>query len=120
LFEFEKDMDSHTQLEDTVFIPIVSMLESQVDVSEEELEPETKKGEKDILSQREKEIIMGVVKGQTNKEIADSLFIATHTVLTHRRNIAKKLDIHTPAGLVIYAIVHGIVQVDDIKSLQYN
>ncbi len=120
LFEFEKDMDSHTQLEDTVFIPIVSMLESQVDVSDEELEPEAKKGEKDILSQREKEIIMGVVKGQTNKEIADSLFIATHTVLTHRRNIAKKLDIHTPAGLVIYAIVHGIVQVDDIKTLQYN
>lgn len=120
LFEFEKDMDSHTQLEDTIFIPIVSMLESQVDVNEEASEQENRKSEKDPLSQREKEIIVGVVKGQTNKEIADSLFIATHTVLTHRRNIAKKLDIHTPAGLVIYAIVNGIVKIDEIKDLQIS
>lgn len=120
LFEFEKDMESHTLLEDTVFIPVVSMLESQVDVNDEESEPENKKSDKDPLSQREKEIIMGVVKGQTNKEIADSLFIATHTVLTHRRNIARKLDIHTPAGLVIYAIVNGIVKVDEIRDLPIN
>ena len=97
------------------------MLESQVEVNDgegEALANET--NEKDPLSQREKEIITCVVKGQTNKEIADTLCIAMHTVLTHRRNIAKKLDIHTPAGLVIYAIVHGIVKVEDIKDLQYS
>ena len=121
LCSFEKDMDVHTRLEDTIFIPVVSMLESQVDVNENDDEnASANASEKDPLSQREKEIIMGVVKGKTNKEIADSLCIAMHTVLTHRRNIAKKLDIHTPAGLVIYAIVNGIVRVEDIKDLQYS
>jgi len=120
LFEFEKEMNTHTQLEDTIFIPVVSMLESQVDVNEEEADADDKKNDKDLLSVREKEIVMGVVKGLTNKEIADRLNIATHTVLTHRRNIAKKLDIHTPAGLVIYAIVNGIVKVEEIKDLQIN
>lgn len=121
LCRFEKDMDVHTRLEDTIFIPVVSMLESQVEVNDGESEAlANETNEKDPLSQREKEIITCVVKGQTNKEIADTLCIAMHTVLTHRRNIAKKLDIHTPAGLVIYAIVHGIVKVEDIKDLQYN
>lgn len=70
----------------------------------------------ETLSQREKEIIVCVVKGMTNKEIADSLFLSVHTVVTHRRNIAKKLQIHSPAGLTIYAIVNKFVDVQDIKS----
>lgn len=119
LFEFEADLNSHTQLEDTIFIPIVSLLESQVDIEEEEVE-NVPASTKEALSDREKEIIVGVVKGLTNKEIADQLFISIHTVLTHRRNIAKKLEIHSPAGLVIYAIVNGIVAIDDIKDLSYN
>jgi len=120
LFEFESDLNSHTQLEDTIFIPIVSLLESKVDVEEEGQEEEIVSQPKESLSEREKEIIVGVVKGLTNKEIADKLFISIHTVLTHRRNIAKKLEIHSPAGLVIYAIVNGIVSIEDIKDLNYN
>ena len=121
LFEFENDLNSHTQLEDTIFIPVVSLLESQVDVNEE-VEDNANESiqEKETLSDREKEIITGVVKGQTNKEIADNLFISIHTVLTHRRNIARKLGIHSPAGLVIYAIVNGIVSIEDIKDLPYS
>lgn len=119
LFEFEEDLNSHTQLEDTIFVPIVSLLESRVDVIKEE-ESEADELHRDTgkepLSDREKEIIVGVVKGLTNKEIADKLFISIHTVLTHRRNIAKKLEIHSPAGLVIYAIVNGIVKIEDIKD----
>lgn len=121
LFEFETDLISHTQLEDTIFIPIVKLLESKIDVTEEDNEAEEEDNSesgKEVLSEREKEVIMGVVKGQTNKEIADKLFISIHTVLTHRRNIARKLEIHSPAGLVIYAIVHGIVSVEDIKSFE--
>lgn len=119
LFEFEADLNSHTLLEDTIFIPIVSLLESQVDIAEEE-EEETPSASKETLSEREKDIIVGVVKGLTNKEIADQLFISIHTVLTHRRNIAKKLEIHSPAGLVIYAIVNGIVSIEEIKDINYN
>lgn len=71
--------------------------------------------EKDQLSQREKEIIGLVVKGLTNKEIADKLFISIHTVITHRRNIARKLEIHSATGLTIYAIVNRIVDISEIK-----
>ena len=60
----------------------------------------------DALSQREKEIVICVVKGMTNKEIAEKLFLSIHTVITHRRNISKKLQIHSAAGLTIYAIVN--------------
>lgn len=119
LFEFEADQNSHTLLEDTIFIPIVSLLESRVDVEEEEETPAIVTA-KDSLSDREKEIIIGVVKGLTNKEIADKLFLSIHTVLTHRKNIARKLEIHSPAGLVIYAIVNGIVAIEDIKEVNYN
>ena len=47
----------------------------------------------EVLSSREKEIITCVVKGMTNKEIADALYLSAHTVITHRRNIARKLPV---------------------------
>lgn len=68
------------------------------------------------LSSREKEVIACVVQGLTNKQIADKLYISTHTVITHRRNIAAKLGIHSPAGLTIYAIVNKLVELDDIRE----
>ena len=72
--------------------------------------------EQNTLSVREKEIITGVVRGLTNKEIAKSLFLSTHTVITHRRNIARKLEIHSTAGLTIYAIMNKLIELDDIKQ----
>ena len=71
----------------------------------------------DALSQREKEIVICVVKGLTNKEIAEKLFLSIHTVITHRRNISKKLQIHSAAGLTIYAIVNKLVTLNDVKGL---
>lgn len=70
----------------------------------------------EMLSQREKEIITCIVKGMTNKAIADKLYLSIHTVITHRRNIARKLQIHSPAGLTIYAIVNKLVELQDIKG----
>lgn len=72
-------------------------------------------GEQEALSQREKEIICCVVRGMTNKETAEKLFLSIHTVITHRRNIARKLQIHSPAGLTIYAIVNKLVELSEIK-----
>lgn len=83
-----------------------------MDVTEQE---EETRGQ-DVLSSREKEIIICVVKGMTNKEIADTLYLSAHTVITHRRNIARKLQIHSPAGLTIYAIVNKLVEIQDIKE----
>lgn len=58
---------------------------------------------------------ISLVQGMTNKEIAEHLFISINTVITHRRNIARKLQIHSPAGLIIYAIVNGIVDISSVK-----
>lgn len=81
----------------------------------EESSEETKcDDEQQNLSTREKEIVVCVVKGMTNREIADRLFLSTHTVITHRRNIARKLQIHSVSGLTIYAIVNKLVELSDI------
>lgn len=68
------------------------------------------------LSQREKEVIACVIKGMTNKQIADHLYISAHTVITHRRNISTKLGIHSSAGLAIYAIVNKLVELNDVRD----
>ena len=69
----------------------------------------------DALSDREKEVIISLVQGMSNKEIADHLCISTNTVITHRRNIARKLQIHSPAGLTIYAIINGLVDISSVN-----
>lgn len=68
------------------------------------------------LSNREKDIIAEVAKGLTNKQIADKLFISVHTVMTHRKNIANKLQIHSPSGLTVYAILNNLVDLDQINK----
>lgn len=68
------------------------------------------------LSSREKEVIVCVIKGLTNKQIADELCLSTHTIVTHRRNISAKLNIHSTAGLAIYAIVNKLVELDEVKK----
>jgi regulator of cell morphogenesis and NO signaling len=45
----------------------------------------------------------------SNKEIANQLFISVNTVITHRRNIVRKLQIHSLAGLTIYAIANNLI-----------
>lgn len=81
------------------------------------IQPEEESDSQELLSQREKEIVICVVKGMTNKEIAENLFLSIHTVITHRRNISKKLQIHSAAGLTIYAIVNKLVELSDVKDL---
>ncbi|MDR2651164.1 MAG: response regulator transcription factor [Prevotellaceae bacterium] len=70
------------------------------------------------LTAREKEIIVCVIKGMTNKQIADELCLSAHTVISHRRNITSKLQIHSTAGLTIFAIVNKLVTLDEIKNYQ--
>ena len=67
------------------------------------------------LSSREVDVLQLIVKGITNKEIADKLNISLNTVLTHRKNITAKLGIKTVSGLTFYAIMNGIISGDDIE-----
>jgi DNA-binding NarL/FixJ family response regulator len=66
------------------------------------------KKKKDILTEREKEVLALIAKGRTNKQIAEKLFISIKTVETHRLRIMKKLSIHKVADLVRYAIKSGL------------
>ncbi|MCF8381060.1 MAG: LuxR C-terminal-related transcriptional regulator [Bacteroidales bacterium] len=67
------------------------------------------------LSEREKTILAYVAKGMTNKEIAEILFLSTHTVITHRKNITSKLGIKTISGLTIYAILNNLIKMEDVR-----
>jgi len=69
--------------------------------------------EGEALSAREKEIVACVARGMANKEIADKLCLSVNTVTTHRRNIARKLQIHSSAGITIYAIVNKLVSLEE-------
>ncbi|MDR0789714.1 MAG: LuxR C-terminal-related transcriptional regulator [Bacteroidales bacterium] len=64
------------------------------------------------LSEREKDIVIAIAEGLTNKEIADKLHISTNTVMTHRKNISNKLNIHSPAGLILYAIANKLIEIN--------
>jgi DNA-binding CsgD family transcriptional regulator len=61
------------------------------------------------LTQREREILRQVAMGYSNKEIADSLYISIHTVITHRKNITGKLGIKSISGLTVYAIINRLI-----------
>ncbi|MCD7914635.1 MAG: LuxR C-terminal-related transcriptional regulator [Tannerellaceae bacterium] len=80
------------------------------------IQKETESEDAQTLSTREKEIVVCVVKGMTNRKIADQLFLSTHTVITHRRNIARKLQIHSASGLTVYAIVNKLIELEDIQQ----
>ena len=67
------------------------------------------------LTSREKLILKHVALGLTNKEIATKLFISTHTVISHRKNITRKLDIKSVSGLTVYAILNGIISMEDVS-----
>ena len=123
IYNCEKDLASHNAVEDYLFVPAVLQMEKEVteqakmiqEIEEKESTNTEKKETHDGLSQREKEIITCVVKGLSNKEIADQLFISIHTVITHRRNIARKLQIHSPTLLTVYAIVNKLVDISEVK-----
>jgi len=71
-----------------------------------------KADETEKLSSREKDVLIELTNGLANKEIADKLFISTHTVASHRKNITRKTGIKSLSGLTIYAITQGIVSLD--------
>lgn len=66
------------------------------------------------LTAREVEVLVLLVKGLINKQIADKLNISLTTVISHRKNIVEKLGIRSLSGLTIYAVMHGYVEADSI------
>ena len=121
IYENEVWLRQHAEVEDHIFVPAIRRLEQKVKQSDvtKNISDMVFKGsfgqDSEALSDREKDVIIALVQGMSNKEIADHLCISTNTVITHRRNIARKLQIHSPAGLTIYAIVNGLVDISAVK-----
>jgi DNA-binding NarL/FixJ family response regulator len=69
-----------------------------------------------ILSNREIELLKQVCLGHTNQEIADKLFLSVHTVMTHRKNITKKLGIKTVSGLTVYSLMNNLVDIREVEN----
>jgi DNA-binding NarL/FixJ family response regulator len=70
--------------------------------------------QRQILSNREIEVMSLIVQGLINKEIADRLNISLSTVITHRKNIMEKLGMKSVSALTIYAVMHGYVDINKI------
>jgi DNA-binding NarL/FixJ family response regulator len=68
-----------------------------------------------VLSDRETDVLKLLVTGFSNKEIADKLFISIHTVISHRKNISIKTGIKSVSGLTIYAVVKNLVSIDNFS-----
>ena len=66
------------------------------------------------LTEREQNVLKEIIKGHSNKEIADILNISIHTVMSHRKNIYQKTDIKSQAGLTVYALTHNIVSIESL------
>ena len=116
IFALHSDLDSHTAIEDNILVPMVRLIESPG--SWRDLPCSAKAEEKqdrDELSDREIEILVSVAQGLLNKEIADKHNISINTVITHRKNITRKTGIKTVAGLTVYAILNGYVDINSVK-----
>lgn len=114
IFNCEQDLFAHCEVENLLFVPAVQLLEQRVMAEKSHKPVDERSAEQEELSDREKEVLACVVKGMTNKEVADRLFISLNTVLTHRKNIARKLQIRSVAGLTIYAIVNKLVNLEEV------
>ena len=110
IITLEQDLASHCAVEDSLFVPAVEAIEPPE--QHEHQSDDSNQG----LTARESEIVQCIARGLSTKEIAEKLFLSAHTVTTHRRNICSKLDIHSAAGLTIYAIIHGLVDISEIKA----
>lgn len=108
LWHTEQDFADHCAIEDDILRPALTNI--RLATHRRHLLPRTEE-----LSDRERDVLVQVVRGLSNKEIADVLCISTHTVISHRKNIARKLNIHSTAGLTIYAIVNKLVDINTLE-----
>ena len=111
LFNCEEDLQLHRGVENDLFLPAVELLMERT-----KGQPLQKNENDESLSEREREIVICIARGMSNKDVADKLFISVNTVLTHRKNIFRKLDIHSISGLTIYAVVNGLITLDEIRD----
>ena len=115
IFHLQDDLEHHTYIEDRILVPLAEMLEGR-DPSPAFVAPVKSVDDAgEVLSEREREVLVEVAHGLLNKEIADRLNISINTVITHRKNITRKTGIKTTPGLTVYAILNNLVDINTIE-----
>ena len=115
VFVLQEDLKCHTYIEDNILVPMVRLLENPQRYRERPHMQADPAGERQELSDREKEILVSVAQGLLNKEIADKHHISINTVITHRKNITRKTGIKTVPGLTVYAILNNLIDINSIE-----
>lgn len=93
-------------LDDEVQEKVIGIL---IDKEQRSIKAASSTGSGDILTAREKDVLVLLAKGLTSKKISEELYVSTHTVDTHRKNILSKLGVNNSAELVQYAIRNGLI-----------
>ena len=115
IFHLQEDLEHHTYIEDRILVPLAEMLEGREPNPAFVAPAKSADDPGEVLSDREKEVLVEVAKGLLNKEIADKLNISINTVITHRKNITRKTGIKTTPGLTVYAILNGMVNIGSFE-----
>lgn len=97
-----------TDTPETIISTIYKQVQDAAQVSENQVSEQ--------ITEREMEVLIQLVHGLSNKEIADKLNISVHTVVSHRKNIIQKTGIKSQAGLTIYAISNKIISIDSYSE----
>lgn len=114
LYNNEEWLQLHAKVENEILVPVIKNMEMNISTAPEVSDAE--EGGENALSPREREVVSCLAMGLSNKEIASKLNISINTVITHRKNIATKLSIHSVAGITIYAIVNNLVDINSAKQ----
>lgn len=114
LYNNEEWLQLHAKVENEILVPVIKNMEMNISTGADVLNVE--EGGESALSPREREVVSCLATGLSNKEIASKLNISINTVITHRKNIAAKLSIHSVAGITIYAIVNNLVDINSAKQ----
>jgi regulator of cell morphogenesis and NO signaling len=113
LWHTEHDFADHCAIEDDILRPTLLKKKER---SAQSRKAAALKDSSEELTDREKDVLIQIVHGLSNKEIADVLCISMHTVVSHRKHITTKLNIHSTAGLTVYAIVNKLVELNIVES----
>lgn len=113
-----KDLIKHCEIENHLLFPQVERLEreirkKQIEADGDESGSDTSKAE--VLTDREKEVLRWIAFGLSTKEIAEKMFLSVHTVNSYRKNIGAKLNIHSVSGMAFYAVLHHIIDINEIE-----
>lgn len=116
-----KDLVQHCEIENHLLFPMVEKLEWELRKRKLEMPSDDRinnEEETTLLTEREKEVLRWIAHGLSTKEIADRMCLSFHTVNSYRKNIGEKLNIHSVAGLAVYAVLHHIIDISEIEIPQ--